>query len=109
MYLDAVNRHNLRPDQIMFEFSGAKPLPELGKLQNIVSEFKQAGFMVGIDNFGGVSSGLGLLTKIKPDIVKIDMDLIRDVATAPAKQLIIAAMVAIARQLDITIAAEGVE
>jgi EAL domain-containing protein (putative c-di-GMP-specific phosphodiesterase class I) len=109
MYLEAVMRRGLRPDRVMFEFSGGKRLPEVERLQDIVAEFKQAGFRVGVDNFGGVYSGLGLLTKVAPDIIKIDMDLIRDIAVTPAKQLIVAGMVAIARQLGIVVAAEGVE
>jgi EAL domain-containing protein (putative c-di-GMP-specific phosphodiesterase class I) len=65
MYLEAVLRRRFRPDRVMFEFSGAKRLPEMERLQEIVAEFKQAGFRVGVDNFG-VYSGLGLLTTVAP-------------------------------------------
>jgi EAL domain-containing protein (putative c-di-GMP-specific phosphodiesterase class I) len=58
---------------------------------------------------GAGYAGLGLLARLQPDLIKIDMELLRDIHISPAKQAIIAGIVGIARTLDITILAEGVE
>ena len=65
--------------------------------------------MTGIDDFGAGHAGLGLLANFQPDVIKLDMDLIRGVDASRARQAIVAGVVGIARALDITVLAEGVE
>ena len=52
---------------------------------------------------------MGLLARFQPDLIKLDMDLIRGVQGSPARQAIIKGIVDIARALGITVLAEGVE
>jgi EAL domain-containing protein (putative c-di-GMP-specific phosphodiesterase class I) len=49
------------------------------------------------------------LARWQPDLIKIDMELLRDIHLSRAKQAIIAGIVGIARTLDIEVLAEGVE
>ncbi|MNV93668.1 Blue light- and temperature-regulated antirepressor YcgF [compost metagenome] len=49
------------------------------------------------------------MAKFQPDLIKIDMDLLRGVDSSAARQAIVAGIVGICRQLDITVLAEGVE
>ena len=65
--------------------------------------------MVALDDFGAGYNGLGLLANFQPDLIKLDMHLIRGVNSSPARQAIIAGIMSIARTLDIQILAEGVE
>lgn len=65
--------------------------------------------MTAIDDFGAGFAGLKLLANFQPDLVKIDMELVRDIDTSPARQAIVAGIIAICRQLDIMVLAEGVE
>jgi len=51
----------------------------------------------------------GLLSRLQPDLIKIDMELLRDIHLSRAKQAIVAGIVGIARTLDIHVLAEGVE
>ena len=53
--------------------------------------------------------GLGLLSFLQPDLIKIDMELLRDIHLSRAKQVIVAGIVGIARALDIEVLGEGVE
>ena len=48
-------------------------------------------------------------SKLQPDLIKIDMELLRDIHLSRAKQAIVAGIVGIARALDIHVLAEGVE
>ena len=54
-------------------------------------------------------SGLNLLASFQPDYIKIDMELIRGVATSHARQVIIACVLTMARELDVAVIAEGIE
>jgi EAL domain-containing protein (putative c-di-GMP-specific phosphodiesterase class I) len=80
-----------------------------GHVQKIVDAYRKFGFWTALDDFGAGYAGLGLLARLQPDLIKIDMELLRDIHISPAKQAIIAGIVGIARTLDITILAEGVE
>jgi EAL domain-containing protein (putative c-di-GMP-specific phosphodiesterase class I) len=72
----------------------------------IVAEYKRLRFTTAIDDFGAGHAGLSLLTTFQPDIIKIDMEIIRGIAGSAARQAIVAGIMLMARSLDI---AEGVE
>ena len=65
--------------------------------------------MTAIDDFGAGYAGLNLLADFQPDIVKLDMALIRHIDTDRARQTIVGAMAAIGTLLGIAVIAEGVE
>lgn len=67
------------------------------------------GFKTAIDDFGAGFAGLGLLTKFQPDIVKLDMELIRDIDTDRVKRTIVRNTINMLRDLDIEPVCEGIE
>ena len=52
---------------------------------------------------------MGLLSKLQPHLIKIDMELLRDIHLSRPKQIIVAGIVSMARALDVRVLAEGVE
>jgi EAL domain-containing protein (putative c-di-GMP-specific phosphodiesterase class I) len=94
--------------RIMFEFTENEKL-DVQHVKRIISEYKRLGFITALDDFGAGYAGLGLLAEFQPDMIKLDMHLIRDLDQSAAKQAILAGVASIARQLDITLIAEGVE
>jgi EAL domain-containing protein (putative c-di-GMP-specific phosphodiesterase class I) len=78
-------------------------------VQRIVDTYRKFGFWTALDDFGAGYAGLGLLARWQPDLIKIDMELLRDIHHSRAKQAIIAGIVGIARTLDVKVLAEGVE
>ena len=70
---------------------------------------REAGFRVAVDDLGEGYAGLASLVKLRPDVAKIDMSIVRDVDRSTLKQGIIASMVRTCRQSGITVVAEGVE
>lgn len=107
--LDAAKRVNFDPKRLMFEFTENEQVGDPAHLQKIISAYRQMGFTTAIDDFGAGFSGLNLLAKFQPDIIKIDMDLIRKIDTSTAKQAILASLTWLARELGVTILAEGIE
>jgi EAL domain-containing protein (putative c-di-GMP-specific phosphodiesterase class I) len=65
--------------------------------------------MTAIDDFGAGYAGLNLLASLSPDLLKIDMQLLRNLHESRSKQAIISGIVSIARALDVVVLAEGVE
>ncbi len=62
-----------------------------------------------IYDFGSGHAGLNLLVQFQPDIVKIDIEMVRDVDTSRARQVIIAGVMTIACALQLKVIAESVE
>jgi len=62
-----------------------------------------------VDDLGAGYAGLGALAQMEPDVVKIDMSLVRGVDSQPTKQTVIRSMTALCRELGMGLVAEGVE
>lgn len=105
----AADRTGFDPTRIMFEFTENEPMDDAAHVNRIITEYRRHGFITAIDDFGAGYSGLRLLANFQPDLIKIDMDLVRAIDTSPAKRAIVAGVVGMARALDITVLAEGVE
>ena len=78
-------------------------------LAEILREYKRIGFKTAIDDFGAGFAGLNLLADFQPDIVKLDMALIRGIDQSKPRRAIVAGVVAMCRELDIAVIAEGIE
>src|SRR6478736_4340523 len=107
--LSAARRNNFPTSAIMFEFTENEEVADPAHLQNIITEYRKHGFTTAIDDFGAGHAGLGLLVDFQPDLLKIDMKLLRDVDTSPARQAVVDGIVGIAEKLDINVLAEGIE
>jgi EAL domain-containing protein (putative c-di-GMP-specific phosphodiesterase class I) len=106
--LAACKTFDLPAERIIFEFTEGEAL-DVAHLENILKTYREIGFMTAIDDFGAGHSGLNLLAKMQPDIVKIDMDLIRGIDTDRAKQVILKHLVAMLGELKVTVVCEGIE
>jgi len=95
-------------DQIIFEFTEDERL-ETAHILNILETYRAMGFKTAIDDFGAGYSGLSLLAKFQPDIVKLDMSLIRDIDREPPKRAIVRGLVRMLRDLGVLPVGEGVE
>lgn len=107
--LAAAKRANFPHRNLMFEFTENEKMVSPDHVQKIVDAYRKFGFWTALDDFGAGYAGLGLLARLQPDLIKIDMELLRDIHQSRAKQAIVAGIVGIARTLDISVLAEGVE
>ncbi|WP_118135849.1 EAL domain-containing protein [Oceanicella sp. SM1341] len=107
--LRAAERHGLPLESLIFEFTETEQVRSTDHLQRIVAEYRRHGFRTAIDDFGAGHSGLALLADLQPDILKLDMHLVRGIESSPARRSIVAATVRICADLGILAIAEGIE
>ncbi len=107
--LVAARRHDFPLDRLMFELSEAERLADDDHLARIVREYRSMGFTTAIDDFGAGHSGLALLARFRPDLVKLDMQLVRDIDGDPARRAIVRGVVSMMRELGVRVVAEGIE
>jgi EAL domain-containing protein (putative c-di-GMP-specific phosphodiesterase class I) len=74
-----------------------------------VSGLKNAGFRAQLDDFGIGFAGLSHLAQLSVEGIKIDRSLIRTVETDATSDMIVRAVLALAKDLDLDVVAEGVE
>lgn len=95
--------------RIMFEVTEVEKITDHAHLKSIFTEYKKHKFLTAIDDFGAGYSGLNLLAEWQPDIIKLDMNLIRGIHENKAKQLIVKSIIDVCNGLGIQMIAEGVE
>lgn len=95
--------------QIIFEITEVEKVQNDNLLKNIVVEYKRQGLKTAIDDFGSGYSGLNLLSMFQPDIIKLDMELIRGIDRDFVKRSIVKNTIQICNDLGITVIAEGIE
>lgn len=107
--LAAARKHDFPLQSVMFEFTESEEMTDVAHLQRIIEEYRRVGFITALDDFGAGYAGLGLLADFQPDLIKIDMKLVRGVDQSHARQTILAAILHVARELGIRVLAEGIE
>ena len=96
-------------DRIIFEVSEVEKVRDHEHLSNIMTEYRKHGLRVAIDDFGAGHSGLSLLSKFQPDLIKIDRALVECIHERPASRRIVQSIVEVCDDLGIEVIAEGIE
>jgi EAL domain-containing protein (putative c-di-GMP-specific phosphodiesterase class I) len=74
-----------------------------------VAMLRKLGYRIAVDDLGAGYAALGALASLEPEIVKLDMSLIRDIDKQPTKRRVVAAIATLCRELGGRVVAEGVE
>lgn len=107
--LEVARAHDFPLDRIIFEVTEGERIEDGPWFAEILREYKRCGFKTAIDDFGAGYAGMKLLADFQPDIIKIDMDLIRNVDTNLARQAIVRNLVRLCDEMKIQVIAEGIE
>lgn len=97
------------PHRIIIEVTENELIADVGRFSDIAGEYRRLGFLLAIDDFGAGHSGLNLFADFQPDIIKLDMNLVRNIAARGPRQSIARAIMQVCEDLGIDVIAEGVE
>jgi EAL domain-containing protein (putative c-di-GMP-specific phosphodiesterase class I) len=107
--LAAANRTGFDRSRLMFEFTENEPMRDTSHVGRIIAAYREFGFLTALDDFGAGFAGLGLLARFQPDLIKIDMEILRGLDESKPRQAIVRGLTNIAADLGIQVLAEGVE
>ena len=107
--LAAARAHGFPLDRIIFEVTEGERVKDGAWFAQILREYQRCGFKTAIDDFGAGYAGMKLLSDFQPDIIKLDMDLIRNIDTHRPRQAIVRSLVRMCEELGIEVIAEGIE
>lgn len=107
--VEAIDQAGIAHDRIVFEVVESDSPRDLAHLQAVLKYYREAGFLVALDDLGSGYSSLNLLHQLRPDFLKLDMELIRNVHRDLYKASITEKLLEIAQTLGIRTVAEGIE
>jgi EAL domain-containing protein (putative c-di-GMP-specific phosphodiesterase class I) len=97
------------PKNIVFEVVETQDVKDKEHLKSILNYYRDKGFLIALDDVGEGYSSLNMIIDIKPDIIKVDRNIIENIDKNPMKQSIYKALRGICVDNGIKILAEGVE
>ncbi|MBM4192822.1 MAG: EAL domain-containing protein [Gemmatimonadetes bacterium] len=107
--VDFIDEAGISHDRIVFEIVESDRVQDIGNMQRLLQSHRDAGFRVALDDVGAGYSSLNLLHLLRPDFIKLDMELVHGVTDDAYKALITRKILEIAGELEIQSIAEGVE
>lgn len=107
LVLNLLNKNNIA-SRVVFEIVEDEELKNVERVSNFIERVKSMGAKIAIDDFGSGYSNFSYIIKIKPDYVKIDGSIIKDIDINKDSYSIASAIVAFAKDLGIKTIAEYV-
>lgn len=97
------------PSQIVFEVVETEKAKDQKHLAHILEYYRSKGYKIALDDVGEGYSGLNMLIELKPDIIKVDRNIISGIDTNELKRSVYKALYSLAKEHGITVLAEGIE
>jgi EAL domain-containing protein (putative c-di-GMP-specific phosphodiesterase class I) len=105
----ALSRHGLSPDLLELEITESIFMHDLEAGSKALYNLRNMGVRCSIDDFGTGYSGLTYLSQLPIHSLKIDQSFIQKIGSKVSVEHIIDAVITLARSLNMTVVAEGVE
>jgi EAL domain-containing protein (putative c-di-GMP-specific phosphodiesterase class I) len=97
------------PASLVFEVVESEEVTDIEHLKRILDYYKRHGFRVALDDVGSGYASLNKFVRLAPDIIKLDMELVRDIHKTEVKQAVARALAQMGRESGCKVLAEGVE
>jgi len=107
--ISLMNKYSLPRHMLELELTESAFFANESRLIRLMEEMRAAGFVFSMDDFGTGYSSLSTLRDLPFNIVKIDRAFISDGTNNRRGQIVARNTIALARDLDMSIVAEGVE
>lgn len=95
--------------RVMLEITERASLTDMKAVREKVTALRALGYRIAVDDLGAGYAGLQSLVILQPEVVKIDMELVRNIDTSPTKAKLVAAVITLCRELGADVIAEGIE
>lgn len=106
---EGIGRHSLLPSDILLEITESCAINKLEAAHHFINAMKELGCFFALDDFGSGYSSFSQLKNLAVDIVKIDGQFVRNIATDPMDLAIVNSVVNIAHSQGKKTIAEFVE
>jgi EAL domain-containing protein (putative c-di-GMP-specific phosphodiesterase class I) len=95
--------------RVVLEVTERAPLETIRDVTSRVAQLRALGYRIAVDDLGAGYAGLTSFAHLEPEVVKVDMSLIRGIDRSAMKQKLLGSIIGLCRDLGIEIIAEGIE
>jgi EAL domain-containing protein (putative c-di-GMP-specific phosphodiesterase class I)/CheY-like chemotaxis protein len=96
-------------DRVVLEITERATLDEIPSLPQRIQRLRSMGFQIAIDDLGAGYAGLTSFAELSPEVVKIDMSLVRGIGEDAVRRKLVGTIASLCHDLRVTIVAEGIE
>jgi EAL domain-containing protein (putative c-di-GMP-specific phosphodiesterase class I) len=96
-------------ERVVLEVTERAALDAVKDVVGRIAVLRYQGFRIAIDDLGAGYAGLASFAALEPEIVKLDMSLVRDVDQSAVRRRLIESMTGLCKEMKIQVVAEGVE
>ncbi|QBP42381.1 EAL domain-containing protein [Paenisporosarcina antarctica] len=107
--LEILSKYNLSPNQIVLELTEKEAVIDYNQFEKIIENYRKQGFRIAVDDAGTGYNSLKTLVYLKPEFIKIDKSLIRNISDQPEQQHLVELLLEFALQSKTEVIAEGIE
>jgi EAL domain-containing protein (putative c-di-GMP-specific phosphodiesterase class I) len=94
---------------VVLEVTERAGLDGIPNLRGRVAALRRLGYWIALDDLGAGYAGLNSFAALEPDIVKLDMALVRNAHREPVKRKLIGSICGLCHELGMLVVAEGIE
>jgi len=95
--------------RVVLEITERASLSDVPELASRLARLRALGFRIAVDDLGAGFAGLASFARLRPEVVKIDMSLVRGVESDPVRQKLVDSITHASHDLGILVVAEGIE
>ncbi|MDD4159813.1 MAG: GGDEF domain-containing protein [Synergistaceae bacterium] len=104
-----LEQHDIASENVIFEITEKNVIMDLKGFIATINNYKNQNFKIAIDDGGAGYSGLNLISDIRPNYLKLDMKLIRNINSDRMKYALVKGMVEFSKESNVSLIAEGIE
>ena len=95
--------------RVVLEITERAAIDDVSDVRNSVASLRSLGYRIAIDDLGAGYAGLSSFAALEPDIVKLDMSLVRNVHHSSIRQRVVSSMTSLCKDMGMKVVAEGIE
>lgn len=96
-------------DRVTIELTEHEAVADYAALLHVLEEQRIRGAKLSVDDTGSGYSGLAHIMRMRPDVIKLDRELVSGIHLDPIKRAMATAVVTFANAIGATVVAEGIE
>ncbi len=107
--LDVIKESAINPERLVLEITESLMMESNDEVMKMLNAYKAYGLRLSVDDFGTGYSSLGYLKQFPVDLLKIDRSFVAGIQENSDDEVLVKAIVAMAKSLYLKVVAEGVE
>ena len=108
-FMNLIEEYQIEPKNLRLEITETAVITNLEKQLELIEKLRNAGFIVEMDDFGSGYSSLNMLKDIRVDVLKFDLNFLRNSNDIERSRKIIKSLMILSHELEMPAISEGVE